>query len=193
MTGYTLAEVVGKKPNILKSGKMDPAVYDDLSAGGPGLMRRQAGGAPFLRSKSGAFLFRCSLPAARDIQPSRSISSKHGGGWPPPGHVQGRNGGHDVFHPPRLAWHGARPQHRNRRALRDLHQPALRRLAHLLRRLGFPQEAGVKFSSAVLPFSHCLSWVETISGHKLNCAPASLPEIALHHHRRTVLLIPAGQ
>jgi hypothetical protein len=68
------------------------------------------------------------------------------------------------------------------------------RLERSLReRLGFPQEAGVKFSSAVLPFSHCLSWVETISGHKLNCAPAALPEIALHHHRRTVLLIPAGQ
>jgi len=62
----------------------------------------------------------------------------------------------------------------------------------LRERLGFPQDAGVKFSSAVLPFSHCLSWVETISGHKVNCASAALPEISLHHHRRTVVLIPAG-
>lgn len=30
LTGYMLAEAVGKKPSILKSGKMDPAVYEDL-------------------------------------------------------------------------------------------------------------------------------------------------------------------
>lgn len=30
LTGYALAEVVGKRPNIVKSGLMDPAVYEEL-------------------------------------------------------------------------------------------------------------------------------------------------------------------
>jgi PAS domain S-box-containing protein len=30
LTGYTNAEVIGKKPNILKSGKTDPKIYDEV-------------------------------------------------------------------------------------------------------------------------------------------------------------------
>ncbi len=54
LTGYTLAEVVGKKPNILKSGMMDPAVYDDLSRT---LMQGNAYRGEFLNRKKSGQLF----------------------------------------------------------------------------------------------------------------------------------------
>jgi len=51
---------------------------DRADGGWPWLNVKAGGGAPFLRSKSGAFLFLCSFLATRDSQPERSISSMHG-------------------------------------------------------------------------------------------------------------------